>query len=269
MKIKDRTGSMNVIKRNADSYNTIESAKRYLKGTAATSHRVSRHKKEYDAVSQFLHHLYISANNTVLDIGCSGGRYIQLLIANGFRPCGIDTSTTAIRYADSLFGQNAMFSTASATHLPFKEDVFDIVLCIELLHHFDDCYLEKILGEISYLIKPGGTLICDVRNSLNPVLWHSYRKRDDRHFTLKTRNIFRMVKILKKWGFEVLHKKGLFFPISIFAPYVILFCKYGPDKNVLATDVCRAAEEYSGIACGEAGVCAAEGVSAMFIRDVR
>ena len=119
---------------------------------------------------------------------------------------------TALRYADSLFGQNAVFSNASATHLPFKEDVFDIVLCVELLHHFDDCYLEKILGGISYLIKPGGTLICDVRNSLNPVLWHSYRKRDGRHFTLKTRSIFKMVKILKKCGFEVIynpiHKEG-------------------------------------------------------------
>ena len=249
--MENQSNNIDAIKRNADSYDNIESAKRFLEGIAGTSHRVSRHKKEYDAVSQFLHHLYISANNTVLDIGCSGGRYIQLLIANGFRPCGIDTSTTAIRYADSLFGQNAMFSTASATHLPFKEDVFDIVLCIELLHHFDDCYLEKILEDISYLIKPGGTLICDVRNSLNPVLWHSYRKRDGRHFTLKTRSIFKMVKILKKCGFEVLYKKSLFFPISIFAPYVILFCKYGPEKKMLNTDICPVVEEDSGIACGK------------------
>jgi len=269
MRVKKQNNNIDAIKRNAGRYDNIESTKRYLEGIAGTSHRAARHKKEYDAVSQFLQHPYVPIGNTVLDIGCSGGRYIQLFITNGFRPCGVDTSMTALRYADSLFGQNAVFSKASVTHLPFKEDVFDIVLCVELLHHFDDCYLEKILGEISYLIKPGGTLICDVRNSLNPVLWHSYRKRDGRHFTLKTRSIFKMVKILKKCGFEVLYKKSLFFPISIFAPYVILFCKYGQDKKVLDTDVCHVVEEDSGIACGGDEGCTTEGVSAMFIRDVR
>lgn len=249
--MENQNNNIDAIKRNADRYDNIESAKRFLEGIAGTSHRAARHKKECDAVSQFLQHPHISANNTVLDIGCSGGRYIQLFITNGFRPCGVDTSMVALQYANSLFGQNAVFSNASATHLPFKEDVFDIVLCVELLHHFDDYYLEKILGGISYLIKPGGTLICDVRNSLNPVLWHSYRKRDGRHFTLKTRSIFKMIKILKKCGFEVLYKKSLFFPISIFAPYVILFCKYGQNKKVLNTDVCHAVEEDSGIACGE------------------
>ncbi|VUT26074.1 MAG: bifunctional 3-demethylubiquinone-9 3-methyltransferase/ 2-octaprenyl-6-hydroxy phenol methylase [Candidatus Methanolliviera sp. GoM_oil] len=256
--MENQSNSIDAIKRNADRYDNIESAKRFLEGIAGTSHRAARHKKEYDAVSQFLQHPYVSTNNAVLDIGCSGGRYIQLFITNGFRPCGVDTSMTALRYANSLFGQSAVFSNASATHLPFKEDVFDIVLCVELLHHFDDCYLEKILGEISYLIKPGGTLICDVRNSLNPVLWHSYRKRDGRHFTLKTRSIFKMIKILKKCGFEVLYRKSLFFPISIFAPYVILFCKYGPDRKVLDTDVGRAVEEDSGIACGESQGATAE-----------
>ena len=242
MSVKNQNDRTDTIKKNADRYDNIETAKRYLEGTAATSHRAARRKKEFDAVSQFLQHSCISANSTVLDIGCSGGRYIQLFITNGFRPCGVDTSMTALRYADSLFGQNALFSSASATHLPFKEDVFDIVLCIELLHHFDDCYLEKILEDISYLIKPGGTLIFDVRNSLNPVLWHSYRKRDGRHFTLKTRSIFKMVKILKKYGFEVLYTKSLFFPISIFAPYVMLFCKYSQNKKMLNTDICYTVE---------------------------
>jgi len=251
MKVQDRTDDMDVIKRNADSYDTIESAKRYLGGTAATSHRVARHKKDFDAVSQFLQHSHISSNSTVLDIGCSGGRYIQLFTANGFRPCGMDTSRVALQYANSLFGQNAMFVNASVTHFPFREDAFDIVLCIGLLHHFDDSYLEKILEDVSYLIKPGGTLICDRRNSLNPVAWYSFRKRDGRHFTLKTRSILRMIKILRKHGFTVFRKKSHFFPISLFAPYVIFFCKYDLDKKVLDTDVCHAVEEDSGIACGE------------------
>ena len=99
------------------------------------------------------------------------------------------------------------------------------MLCIELLHHFDDSFLEIILDEISRVTKPGGTLISDLRNSLNPVMLYSYHKRDGKHFTLKTRTLLKMGKLLREHGFVVLHKKGIFFSIPMLAPYVMLFCE--------------------------------------------
>jgi len=98
-------------------------------------------------------------------------------------------------------------------------------LCIELMHHFNDYFLEIILEEVSRVMKNGGILICDLRNSLNPVMWYSYRKRDGKHFTLKTRTLFKMVKLLEKYDFVVAQKESLFFPVTAFAPYVMLFCK--------------------------------------------
>lgn len=52
-----------------------------------------------------------------------------------------------------------LYENTSVTHLSFKENTFDIVLRIELLHHFEDNYFEKRLKEISHLVKPGGILI--------------------------------------------------------------------------------------------------------------
>ncbi len=169
--------------------------------------------------------------STALDIGCSGGRYIQLLLMNNFKPYGIDTSKVALNYANSIFQEKAEFINASATDLPFKENAFDAVLCIELLHHLDDGNMEKSIKSISTLIKPGGIFICDVRNSLNPILWYSYRKRDGKYFTLKTRSLFKMIEILKKNDFRVFHEESLFSPITLFAPYVIFFCKYEPSQT--------------------------------------
>ena len=63
--MKKQNNNIDAIKRNAGRYDNIESAKRFLEGISGTSHRAARHKKEYDAVSQFLQHSYVSVNNTL------------------------------------------------------------------------------------------------------------------------------------------------------------------------------------------------------------
>lgn len=224
--------SKELVKKNAEIYNNIEAVRNVVEKTGGTSHRKERYKKEFEKIDQFFQQFNMPKESTALDIGCSGGRYIQLLIMNNLKPYGIDTSKVALNYANSIYQQKAEFINASATDLPFKENAFDAVLCIELLHHLDDDNMEKTIENISTLIKPGGIFICDVRNSLNPLLWYYYRKRDGKYLTLKTRSLFKMIEILKKNDLKVFHKESLFSPITLFAPYVILFCKYEPNKNV-------------------------------------
>jgi len=157
-------------------------------------------------------------NETILDVGCSGGKFSRLLM-NENTVFGIDTSICALKYAKSRLN-NASLIQASITHLPFKKEMFTTVLCIELLHHLDDEILNISLNEIGRVTIPDGNFICDLRNSLNPIMWYSYRKRDGKHFPLKTRNIFRFLFLLKKYSFSVIQRKGLFIPNYFFAPYV-------------------------------------------------
>ena len=156
-----------------------------------------------------------------LDIGCSSGRYVMGLKDKGFEAIGIDTAIIPLKYSSER--TDAKLIRASATDLPFEKESFDLVICIELLHHFEDEVLEKVLGEISEVIKPGGVFIFDVKNKLNPVMWYKYKKENSVKFTLKARTIRKMAKLVEKHSFEVIKRKGILFPIAMFAPYVVVF----------------------------------------------
>lgn len=101
-----------------------------------------------------------------------------------------------------------------------------MVICIELLHHFEDAVLEKTLGGIREIIKPGGIFVFDVKNKMNPVMWYKYKRENSIDFTLKARTIFEIKRLVERYGFQVFKKKSLLFPNSMLAPYVILFSRY-------------------------------------------
>jgi SAM-dependent methyltransferase len=158
-----------------------------------------------------------------LDIGCSSGRYVMGLNDKGFEAIGIDTAIIPLKYASERI--DAKLIKASITDLPFKKKRFDLVICIELLHHFEDEVLETVLEEIGNVIKPGGIFVFDVKNKLNPVMWYKYKKESSVKFTLKARTNHEIAKLVEKHGFEVIKKKGILFPIAMFAPFVVAFAK--------------------------------------------
>lgn len=199
-------------------YDNEGSAGRFYEGNFSKSHRTSRLRKEFE----FVEDLNLK-NETILDVGCSGGKFSRLLM-NENRVFSIDTSICALKYAKSRLN-NASLIQASITHLPFKKEMFTTVLCIELLHHLDDEILNISLKEIGRVTIPDGNFICDLRNSLNPIMWYSYRKRDGKHFPLKTRNVLRFLFLLKKYSFSVIQRKGLFIPNYFLAPDVTLISK--------------------------------------------
>lgn len=157
-----------------------------------------------------------------LDIACSGGRYTNALLNMGADTAGLDTSINPLLYASNKI--DAKFIRASATDLPFKKESFDLVLCINLLHHFTDNIFENIFEEITDVIKPGGIFIFEVRNALNPVLYISYKKHSG-YCTYKPRTTKQMTKLIEKYDFKVIKKKGVLIPITLFAPFVVIFAK--------------------------------------------
>jgi SAM-dependent methyltransferase len=177
--------------------------------------------KQFLTVFSNLDFHFPSNKPMALDIGCSSGRYVMGLLNNGFNAVGIDIAIIPLKYASERI--DAKFIRTSATNLPFKKKSFDLVVCIELLHHFEDEVLEKVLEEISDIIKPGGIFVFDVKNKINPVMWYKYKKENSVEFTLKARTNREMAKFVEKYGLEVIKKKGILFPIATFAPYVVAF----------------------------------------------
>lgn len=205
----------------ARHYNNADHVKFFSRNNAPANMPEKVLDKEFLTVFSNLDFDFPSDKTVALDIGCHSGRYIMGLLNNGFNAVGIDTAIIPLKYASEHV--DGMFIRASVTDLPFKKERFDLVICIELLHHFEDDVLEKVLEEISGIIKPRGIFVFDVKNKMNPVLWYKYKKRNRIDFTLKARTNRDMAKLIEKHGFEVIKKKGILFPIAMFAPYVVVF----------------------------------------------
>ena len=204
----------------AKAYDDIEHAERYVSCENSRNIRGKTSQKQFLAVFSNWDFYFPSNKPVALDVGCSSGRYVMGLKNKGFEAIGIDTAIIPRKYASERV--DGKFTRGSAIDLPFNKDSFDLVICIELLHHFEDKVLEKALEEISAVIKPGGIFVFDVKNTMNPVMWYKYKKENSVEFTLKARTSHEMTKLVEKRGFEVIKKKGILFPITLFAPFVVV-----------------------------------------------
>lgn len=111
-----------------------------------------------------LTHVSVGAADTIVDIGCGGGRTVGKLAAaapNG-RTYGIDYSDTSV--AASMKANRALISSgrveirqASVSQLPFPDCVFDLATAIETHYYWPN--LKADLAEILRVLKPGGALM--------------------------------------------------------------------------------------------------------------
>lgn len=76
------------------------------------------------------------ASPRLLDVGCGEGYVLRRLLKAlpGLIAQGIDGSREALSAAH-VFAPGAMLGHADATRLPFRDQCFDIVVCLEVLEH--------------------------------------------------------------------------------------------------------------------------------------
>jgi len=94
---------------------------------------------------------------TVVDVGCGTGDNLRYILRDNAQYFGVEYAEETARIAKRLLGQQAHVQSASATAIPFPDQHFDLVLCIEVLEHVEDD--EKALGEIARVLRSGGNLI--------------------------------------------------------------------------------------------------------------
>ena len=101
----------------------------------------------------------------VLDVGCGGGLLSEPFAALGCNVTGVDRSLPTLNAARAHAGKSGLtirYLEASAESLPFNDKAFDVVCCCDVLEHVDD--LEKVISEISRVLKPGGVFFFDTIN---------------------------------------------------------------------------------------------------------
>lgn len=102
---------------------------------------------------------------TALDVGCGGGILSEEIARLGFTVTGIDPSLPSLRIAAAhaqAGGLRINYEQGSGEAIPYRDDSFDIVFCCDVLEHVRD--VEKVIAEISRVIKPGGVFCYDTFN---------------------------------------------------------------------------------------------------------
>ena len=99
----------------------------------------------------------ISSNNckTILEAGCGTGRWISALEENGRKIFGLDYSFDMMRISNSD-KTHLNLVNADAVNIPFKDGFFDLIFCVNAIHHFPD--KEKFISECFRMLSDKGML---------------------------------------------------------------------------------------------------------------
>ena len=101
----------------------------------------------------------------VLDVGCGGGFMSEAIARLGAHVTGIDMAEGAVQAASAHANSENLAITylqGSADSLPFEDNIFDRVVCTDVLVHVPDPAL--VLKEIARVLKPGGHLFFSAIN---------------------------------------------------------------------------------------------------------
>lgn len=97
----------------------------------------------------------------VVEFGCGGGRFIDVVRKKGGIAIGIDLST-AVEQSGYNFrnDENVLIVQGDILNAPFKDNVFDVGYTIGVLHHTPDP--QKGFDELSRVTRQGGEVVCCV-----------------------------------------------------------------------------------------------------------
>lgn len=101
----------------------------------------------------------------VLDVGCGGGYTCEFLAQRGAKVTGIDPSAACIKAAESHaeeMGLTIDYHVGMGETLPFKNDRFDVVVCVDVLEHVQS--VAATVTEISRVMQAGGLFCFDTIN---------------------------------------------------------------------------------------------------------
>ena len=92
----------------------------------------------------------------VLEVGCGTGYWLSLLAPHAGRIFGLDLSAGMLRQAQRRPPAPTV-AQGQAGALPFTSASFDLIICVNALHHFPDP--RAFIAETRRLLRAGGTLV--------------------------------------------------------------------------------------------------------------
>jgi ubiquinone/menaquinone biosynthesis C-methylase UbiE len=128
-----------------------------------------------------LKHISLEQHYTILDVGCGGGLTVHKLagIATEGKVYGIDFSEESVTVSRRTNKQwiemgRVEILHGSVSHLPFSDDMFDLVTAVETHHFWPDLVADT--QEILRVLKPGGKLLIIAEGYKGGKMYNRYRK---------------------------------------------------------------------------------------------
>lgn len=147
----------------------------------------------------------------ILDVGCASGWFLSRLKKKfpKAKCVGIDVYKDGVKYGKKKYPKITL-RVADAHKIPYQENIFDLVICTEVLEHIANP--EEALHEIKRVLKKNGTAVIELDSGslLFSIVWYIWRKSRGKvwsHSHLHSFTVKKLERILKKTGFEILHKK--------------------------------------------------------------
>ena len=121
--------------------------------------------QRYGPLLSLLNELRRLEGSVVLDSGCGLGRVSILLSEYGTEVLGIDLDTerlTIARLNAERWRSNPHFLQTDARELPFPDETFDVVVCIDVTEHLPS--IEAFFLEARRVVKRTGIICCTFKN---------------------------------------------------------------------------------------------------------
>ncbi|MDO8503289.1 MAG: class I SAM-dependent methyltransferase [bacterium] len=146
----------------------------------------------------------------VLDVGCADGTFSKVILdaSRASKFVGIDVLPKSIAFSKRRFARSRkmLFKVADAHSLPFKDETFDLVVCLEAMEHFENP--RKVIEEIKRVLVNNGDVIILVpaENWLFRMLWPIWELGPGKIWRGTHLNHFsgdQIVELMKDVGFEI------------------------------------------------------------------
>lgn len=174
-----------------------------------------------------------------LEIGCGEGLFLkQFAQKNPFpRGFGMDNNLARLSLARERFNKagitNIGLSLQDALRLSFKNESFDLVICIGVVFNlkYFSC-VEELVSEASRVSKEGATFVIEFRNSLNPLLFFKYllapyydRSIREQGLPLKTYSLSRISRLLEHHNFKPVKVVPVGLRTKLFSPVITVYAR--------------------------------------------
>jgi len=146
-------------------------------------------------VANLLHNVIRDLNaQKILEVGCGSGRWLDELQPLTPHIYGLDFSFGMLSQARER-NNIVPLTRGTAKQLPFESSIFDLIFCINALHHFDQP--QNFVAESHRLLRRGGALITINIDPPTIQTWYVYDYFDGTRQTDLKR--FPKIETVKQW----------------------------------------------------------------------